>query len=809
MAQSSQIVFANFRLDTSRQSLLRDGEAVPLSPKALAVLSYLAMHPGRLVSKEELLEAVWPDTYITDAVLKVRMQEIRRALDDDANQPRFIETAHRRGYRFIAAVGSNNLPAPISSFIGREHEIAHIKHLLTNARLVTARGPGGVGKTRLALQVARELAQDYLDGVCWVSLAAISAGDVLPQTIAVALGVREQPGRALLQTLKDFLRNKELLLVIDNCEHLAAPCAAVATELLAAAERLKIMTSSREALGVTGEAVWPVPPLSLPDSAGASLDQLANSEAIRLFCERVRELVPQFDLTSENAGAISAICSRVDGLPLAIELAAARTEVLSVEQIAARLGDCFALLISVGRSEAPRHETLRAAIDWSHELLSENEKILVRRLAIFAGSFNLDALQAICSGSGVEDFEVLDLLTQLVRKSLVMPLTTHGSSSPVVRYRMLETIRHYCWEKLLQAAEVENLSLRHAEYFLGVAENAEPNINSAQRKTIMQQLETDLDNFRAALDWLGARSGREELAARMAGALWWFWFHRGFWSEARQRLQAVVAIANGNQVGRCKALRAAGTLAWFQGDHATACLHLRNAIDIARHLGETCLLATSMDFLGQALADMGHLSQATPLAEESVNMLEGSGSWELAIALIDLGNIKRFRGDHIPAISLYEKSAALLRALKENWALGMALRNLGISAFQSGDAVKAKQHLGESLSVLRSMDERWFVSRSLEELAVVLTAEGQARSAATLFGASEVLREIVGAPVLQIHREKDESSIAVIRLALRDEVVRSSWAEGRAMEADEAIRYALDSISNALCGNVKRFPPSS
>jgi non-specific serine/threonine protein kinase len=794
LAQSSQIIFGNFRLDTSRQSLLRDGETVSLSPKALAVLSYLATRPGRMVSKEELLEAVWPDTYITDAVLKVRMLEIRRALNDDAGQPRFIETAHRRGYRFIASVASTNLPVPISSFIGREREIGEIKRSMANVRLLTIRGPGGSGKTRLALQVARESAQDYPDGVWWVSLTSVSSADMLPQAIAVALGVREQPGRAMLQTLIHHLRNLELLLVIDNCEHLAAACAAVSDVLLTKAAGLKIMTTSRQALGVSGEAIWLAPPLSLPEADLQDLDQPENYEAIRLFCDRARELVPNFVLSPANSTAIADICRRLDGLPLAIELAAARVEVLSVDEIAGRLGDCFSLLTGIGRREVPRHETLRAAIDWSHELLPDKEKILLRRLAIFAGSFNLAALETVCTGSALRASEILDFLAQLVRKSLVLPLATGSSASTSTRYRLLETIRQYGLEKLSQAEELDDLSLRHAEFFLNIAEKAEPNINSSQRKNVMQQLESDLDNFRAVLDWSCSHSGRGELPARMAAALWWFWFHRGFWSEARQRLQRVLAIANGDHVGRCKALRAAGMLFWFQGDHATACLHLRSAIDIAGRLGETRLLASSMDFLGQALADMGHLSQATPLAEESVVLLEGSGSWELAIALIDLGNIKRFRGEHLPAISLYEKSVALLRDLNENWALGMALRNLGISAFQSGEPERAKRLLGESLSVLRGMEEKWFVSRSLEELATVLSTEGKARVSATLFGASEILREIVGASVLQVHRSKYDASVAAVRAELGDEEFRSAWGEGRAMQYDEAVGYALDTI---------------
>jgi predicted ATPase/class 3 adenylate cyclase len=480
----------------------------------------------------------------------------------------------------------NNLPLQLTSFVGREREQAEVRRLLTTARLVTLTGTGGCGKTRLALQVGAELADAFADGVWFVDLAPLADPALVPQTVAAVLGVHEVAGRPLLQTVADHLRGRELLLILDNCEHLLDACAQLADALLRACPRLRILATSRELLGVAGESAWRVPSLTLPDArqppAAASLTQY---EAVRLFIERAVAALPTFAVTNQNAPAVAQLCWRLDGIPLAIELAAARVRMLTVEQIAARLDDRFRLLTGGSRTALRRQQTLQAAIDWSYQLLSEEERLLLQRLAVFAGGWTLEAAEAVGVGASIEGADVLDLLGALVDKSLVV---AEGQGAHE-RYRLLETIRQYAGEKLLEAGEVGPIRDQHRDWYVGLAARAEPELTGPGEEEWLGRLEVEHDNLRAALAW--SLEGDPGVGLRLAASLGGFWARHGHLVEGRRWLEAFLTRAPApddpeEQRVRARALRRAGILASDQQDRAAARTFLAESLILFRALGD-------------------------------------------------------------------------------------------------------------------------------------------------------------------------------------------------------------------------------
>ncbi len=412
-----------------------------------------------------------------------------------------------------------NLPRQLTSFIGRERESAEVKRLLSTTGLLTLTGAGGCGKTRLALRVVADLGEQYPDGAWVAELAALSDPALVPTAVATALDVAEQPGRALIETLKSYLQPRSLLLVLDNCEHLVTACAELADVLLRTCPTLRILATSREPLGIPGETLWRVPSLSLPDAnRPPSPENLTQCEAVRLLVDRISSHQPGFAVTQSNAGAVARLCSELDGIPLAIELAAARIKILTVEQIAARLEDRFRLLTGGGRTALHRHQTLRAAMDWSYGLLSENERIVLRRLSVFAGGLSLEAAEAVSAGGGVETSDILDLLTQLVDKSLVGVSMRGGEA----RYGLLETVRQYGRDRLREAADVTDVQRRHFDWYLRLAARAEPELFGPHADVWGERLETEHDNLRSALEWGMAQVAGGETVLRLAGALGFF-----------------------------------------------------------------------------------------------------------------------------------------------------------------------------------------------------------------------------------------------------------------------------------------------
>jgi predicted ATPase/class 3 adenylate cyclase len=646
----------------------------------------------------------------------------------------------------------NNLPIQLTSFVGREREMAEVKRLLTTTHLLTLTGAGGAGKTRLSLQAAADLLESYPDGAWLVELASLSDPALVDQSVASALGVKEEPGLTLLTTLTNYLRTRHLLLILDNCEHLIGTCAQVAETLLRACPGLKILATSREALGISGETAWRVPSLSLPDPkhlpAGADLSSaLTMYEAVRLFIDRAVAVQPTFAVTNRNAPAVAQICHRLDGIPLAIELAAARVKVLSVEQIAARLDDRFRLLTGGSRTALPRQQTLRTLIDWSYDLLSDGERALLRRLSAFAGGWTLDAAEAACVGDGIEAYEVLDLLTQLANKSLVVV------ESEEARYRLLETIRHYARDKLMESGEAGAVRGRHLDFFLNLAEEAEPELIGADQAVWLNRLEVEHDNMRAALEWGKAIEGGSEggmlheAPLRLVGALWRFWYLRGYLSEGRGWLEMALSESSGASASlRAKALVGAGLLAHSQGDRKRAVELCEESLALYRELEDKKGIAASLNTLGLLAQYQGDYDRAVVLLEESLALSRELGDKAgIASALQRLsGVVFMIRGDYKRASVLYEESLALHRELKDKGGISVSLRFLGLGAFIHGDYDRGTALLEESLALSRELGDKGGAAQSLLLLGFTAEYGGDRDRAAELWEESAALYNEVG-----------------------------------------------------------------
>ncbi|MFQ5809045.1 MAG: tetratricopeptide repeat protein [Armatimonadota bacterium] len=726
---------------------------------------------------------------------------------------------------------SHNLPVQLSTFIGREREMDEVKELLSRTRLLTITGTGGAGKTRLSLQVAADLLDDYPDGIWLVELAPLADPALVPQTVAAALGIREEPGRPIPATLAEQLRPRSCLLVLDSCEHVLGESAVLADELLRSCAGLRVLATSREALGIVGETPYHLRSLSLPpvDQEGG-VAGVASSEAARLFVERAQDLRPDFGITEPNAAAVAQICRRLDGIPLAIELAAARVRAMPVEDIANGLDDRFRLLTGGSRAALPRQRTLQALIDWSHDLLTDQEKALLRRLSVFAGGWTLPAAEAVCSGEGVEDCEVVDVLMSLVDKSLVV--CEQGPHE--MRYRMLETIHEYARERLSESGEEGAVRERHRDFFVEYPEQVKREVGLGKHTGRLDRLAAECDNFRAALQCCWATDEGVELGLALTTEVGRLWAARGPLREARE--QIAVALARGAHLPAAKRapvlfsagwlavndadypaarkafeeclrmsrelgheggvghnLTALGHVALGEGDPAKARRLFEKAVQLRRDLGADTSVVISLCYLALAAALQGDHASAKAASEDALAAMAGAGTgaW-LGYPLNRLGVAACLRQDYAEASALLAEGLAAHAEAGENRGVAECLSNLGYVALCRRDLATARERLLEGMKAAHEVRERPRVAECLRRLGCVCVADGQLAHAARLLGAAHAVCEEAHATLPQSEREQYERCIEGATDGLGAEAYEAAAREGKAMSLDEAVTCALD-----------------
>lgn len=725
----------------------------------------------------------------------------------------------------------NNLPLQLTSFIGREREIDEVKQWLSVTRLMTFTGPGGCGKTRLAIQVAAELIEEFRDGVFFVALAPITEPGLVAPTIAQTLRVRESAGRSILAILKEYLQSRNILLVLDNFEQVVSAAPLVA-ELLATCSELYVLVTSREVLHVRGEHEYSVSPLALPNLTKLPpLEALAQSPAVELFIQRAQAVKPDFRITNETASAIAEICHRLDGLPLAIELAAARIRLMPPNQMLARLEHRLQFLTGGARDLPERQQTLRKTIAWSYDLLNENEQQLFRRVSVFVGGCTLEAAETVSGKS----HSILDQLDSLLDKSLLHQ--TEGQNGET-RFEMLETLREFGLEQLEASGEQETIRQRHANYCLSLAENAEARLESADQIEWLNRMEQEHDNLRAALEWSNKAQGAGDLYMRLASLLGVFWEARGHFSEGRERLTAVLAAgsAQGRTAARAKLLRRAAELAYRQSDYGATKSHAGASLEICREIGDKQGTASALIKLGDAATEVGDYATAAAHFEEALTIWREqednhgmaralinlgwaalrTGDYGLAnvrleealalhrelkdirgigFALSGLGEVAMRQGDHAHSAVLVEESLALRRQSGNKWGVGVSLGTLGWVAMRQGEWEQAVVRLAESLEVRQEIGDKSGSAWCLERLGEIALARGQTAKAARVFGAAASLRASIGSVMDAVDQSEYASKLATLRAQLGEAQFAAAWGEGGALTLEQAIELALNSQS--------------
>lgn len=723
-----------------------------------------------------------------------------------------------------------NLPNSLTSFIGREKQMEEIKQSIRTHRLVTLTGAGGVGKTRLSLQVAAELLDQFPQGVWFVDLTPLSNSELIPQTILSALGIPEEPGLTMQQQLLDYLRDKNLLLVLDNCEHLIQACATLVITLLKSNPNMKILATGREALGVQGEVIWQVPSLSLPDAKQLpTVANLSQSEAVQLFIERATLIQPHFSMTNHNTSAVAQICFRLDGIPLAIELAAARVGGLNIDQIARRLDDRFHLLTGGSRTALERHQTLRAAIDWSYNLLSDDEKILLCRLSVFVGSWTLEGAEQICTGNdGISSDGVLDLLTHLVDKSLVILDES--------RYRMLETTRQYASERLLDIEDGKTLRKRHLAYFRELAERADKEIRGPDQAQWMDRLDLDHNNFLAALEWsvsekktgaalhlLGAwsRTGGcrfsemcnwfdrirtlpgitdyptsyAKLLNNMAVAHWLRGNFRHAKSFVEESHKIWLALGADGELGLAGAYAILGELALNEDDIDAAQSFLEQSLALYQNHGSKSKIAEAIYRLGHKDLYSGQYAEAEQNFIKSQTIWKELGDEYLArTASNELGIIAQCRGNYEQAAKFYEECVKAAREF-HGGLLSIFLFNSAWMLLHLGDHREAEKRFRESVELSQEDGHRNGMILCLSGFASILEVRGSREDATRLFSAFERLQKESGSDIDSFDRKEIDRYLTPVREQLEEDTSAKAWSEGKEMTLEQAIAFALAETS--------------
>lgn len=685
----------------------------------------------------------------------------------------------------------NNLAEQLNSFVGRDREMEQVRQLLANSRLLTLLGMGGLGKSRLSMQVAAIVLDDYPDGVWFVELAALSDPQLVPQAVASVLGVKEAPGATLLEALARFVRDRKLLIVLDNCEHLVQACAELAKRLLQAGPQVRLLASTRDALRIAGETVFQVAPLPPPARDEATLDALLANDAVRLFVDRATAVQPAFRLTAKSAAVVADICRRLDGIPLALELAAARTRSMPIEAIAARLNERFRLLTSSDRTVLPRQQTLRALIDWSYDLLPPDEQRLFQRLSVFAGGWTLEAAESVVAGGPIEAGSVMDLLANLVEKSLVMLDPDSG------RYRMLDTVRHYAAERLAQSDEESASRSRHLAWCLAVAERARAGLAGPEQGRWIAELDSERENLLAAHRWCDRAEDGVEQGLQLVFLLKLYWYQHGLLTLGHRVTTEALARtrADDRSLVRCRGLADVGQFCTFMGRYAEARGYLEDSLELARELGDQNRLAAVLQTLGLACRGDGDMPNAERFSAESITVARAVGNQrQLASALNSHAQLLRQQGDLGGAETLYSEAVRILETLGDHESVAIGRLNLAVVAIERRQTDRARALLGQALQVATTLGSQQLGQSTFDILAGQCAAEGRHDAALQMFGAAEAQAERSGL--------KRDSADAAFLLPLIEESRRALGesaervlTEGRSLSYADAVRRAGELVS--------------
>jgi non-specific serine/threonine protein kinase len=797
--------FGSFELRPAERQLLgADGRPLALGGRAFDLLVALVERAGELVAKDDLIAAVWPGVVVEENNLQVQVSTLRKLLGAGA-----IATSAGRGYRFTLPLATpaaaapppparrHNLPQPLTSFVGHDDDLDEYAGLFAETRLLTLTGIGGCGKTRLAIELARALVPAYDDGVGYVDLAPVQDPDRVPLTVATVLGIREEDGRAIADSIAAGLAARRLLLVLDNCEHLMAPVAALVRDLLSALPGLHVLAASREGLGVPGERAVTVRSLSFPPAGPADLAALARSESVRLFVERARLSAPRFALDVDTADAVAEICRRLDGIPLAIELAAARVKTLSVDEIRARLDDRFRLLTGGSRAAVGRQQTLLAAIRWSYDHLAPGEQALLRRLSVFAGGWTLEGAVAVATDAGDDEYAVLDRLARLVDQSLV---STRHVAGGATRYAMLETVRQYAQERLDDACEGAATRDRHLAYVVAYAERAQPELVRNDQLSWLARLDHERENVLAALAWCDHAAGGAELGLRLVFALLVYFRNRGL--LALQLRVAVEALsrpgADAPTPTRARALFAAGEPAYFLGRYEEARRYAEASLAIGRACDDLGIVATGTRLLAYVTSALGDTPRALALANASVDAARALGDdAHLAQSLNALAELLRAQGRLAEAKRTYEESIHLHRQLDDGGGCAVGQVNLAVTSIALGDVGAARAWLAEGMGMVSALGSRRTAIVLVDGVTGLASATGSAELAARLHGAADVAAAAIG-----FQREPQDLAfldpwVARARDALGAEAFDAAIAAGRAAAFDDAFADARRFVEGA------------